>query len=1286
MGPDSDIPHRRSIGPFLLEDVLGCGGMGVVYRGRAPDGRNVAVKVLRLAQAPASVVRRFQREARIRIDHPNVVEVVDTGTDADGTPYLALELLEGSDLDTLIHEGGGLSPAQIVEVGQQVCTGLGTLHRLGIVHRDLKPHNLFRCTDGTIKILDFGIALLETKETRLTAGGIVGTPSYLAPEQARGRPDIDPRADLWALGAVLYEAVSGRPPFERETQLATVVAVVMDEIVPLWLAAPDAPRALADVIHRALRKDRDERWQTAAEMAAALRDADLGPGCDTALDTLGAAGPDGSIARGPGRSLITTAEQRVVAVLLAEGVSDMAGLESAVLERGGTLQSLLDERAIAAFGGHSWEGDEGVRATAAALCARAAARAMAVVSGWATMSGAGLSGAVLQKAERGCAACLEGVAVDPETARGLEGAFRIQPAADGLLEVCVEISPNWPSAGTGDSLERPTLGRDPDLAQIQAALRATLDEERAVTMLVVGPAGMGKTRLRRETERLLGDFPERIWLTGQSLPTSRDVSLSLFRSALEGRSRMGTLLRGWPRIGGGAPAEERRAAVRTIAREAFSDPGVAAELASFLGELLGVVMEESPTLLAAEADGRLMADRIRLALLDYFEGLAQKGPIALLVEDLQWADDASLEMLATLVDRMESTPLFIFATARPELEESRPGALGWSNLRRLVLHGLPGGDVARIAREVSGRDLAAPLTRRIAELTGGNPFFVEQMALALRDRGLDATGPDDLPLPVTVEATIQSRLDHLSPEEKDLTKRASVLGRPFSVEEAESLGVPEAREVLASLCQKEIMATRVRTRMGQRDYQFRSPLTAEVAYRMLPDELRGELHRRVGRYLDAAAESSPEEVASHFERGDLCPEAARRYAAAALAAARRGDGATVLRCSDRALALGAPSGQAFALRMARVDTLKFMDRRDALEGEIEASLESASTEAERARVLIERVNLLLRAGRSAEALEVSDHAVAVARSCGEPDVLALVLARRAATMAHFGSTSDIREVLSEATTLAEGATPLVAALAAAWRGETAGVLGDVAGRLEGYRSAARLFRECGDVRRAARAEANLADAFNRVGAYEEAETSLRSALAGCRRVGVRVMEGYALANLGYSLVMLERPEEALPVLEEASQVASETHNSRLAATVQVYQSRALLCAGEALRALDRAREAAQAGGHQAHGVRASAFAVASRAALAAGDAAVALELSTRAVALRDEIGSVEEDEAEIFLAHVKSLAANGRPEDAARTLERGRQRVLEIAAGISDPEWRGLFLRRVAGHKDLVGG
>ena len=279
------------LGPYEIVSFVGAGGMGEVYRARDPRlGRTVAVKVLTPAlPLDADRLERFEREARAAaaLSHSNVLAVFDIGTH-EGAPYLVSELLEGESLRGVLARGTP-GTARAVEIAIQVARGLAAAHDKGIVHRDLKPENLFVTRDGTVKILDFGLAKLahpppDGRDSALTrTGAVMGTAGYMAPEQVRGQP-ADERADVFALGAVLYEMLGGRRAFAGENQAVIFSAVLHEEPPPLLSLRTQLPLGLARIVERCLRKDPGERFQSARDVSFALE----ALGSDGAAPTAGA--------------------------------------------------------------------------------------------------------------------------------------------------------------------------------------------------------------------------------------------------------------------------------------------------------------------------------------------------------------------------------------------------------------------------------------------------------------------------------------------------------------------------------------------------------------------------------------------------------------------------------------------------------------------------------------------------------------------------------------------------------------------------------------------------------------------------------------------------------------------------------------------------------------------------------------------------------------------------------------------------------------------------------------
>jgi serine/threonine-protein kinase len=300
MGHDAQTPHgppprsaRRSLigqvvdGKYKVRAVLGEGGMGAVFEAEhTAIGRIVAMKVLHPAQAGKKVaVKRFHQEARAAggIGHPNICEVFDFGTLPDGSPYLVMERLKGETLASRIATDGGLPFLEVVETVIQVLSGLAAAHERGILHRDIKPENVFLAErvgySAIVKLLDFGVSKVVPgqaageweDDTDLTKTGMVmGTPYYMSPEQARGDRNLDGRVDLYACGVMLYESLTGQRPFVAKNYNSLLVQILQGGAAPPRSIRASILVALEAVVFKAMARNRDDRYKTAAEFARAL--------------------------------------------------------------------------------------------------------------------------------------------------------------------------------------------------------------------------------------------------------------------------------------------------------------------------------------------------------------------------------------------------------------------------------------------------------------------------------------------------------------------------------------------------------------------------------------------------------------------------------------------------------------------------------------------------------------------------------------------------------------------------------------------------------------------------------------------------------------------------------------------------------------------------------------------------------------------------------------------------------------------------------------------------------
>ncbi len=280
-GLRTELHQARKFGQYRLVRKLGVGGMGEVYLAEHQLlKRPCALKLIRAEVGSDPIaLARFEREVQsaARLSHPNTIEIYDYGHTADGTFYYVMEYLPGLSLADLVRRDGPMPPGRVIYLFRQVCAGLSEAHGLGLVHRDLKPGNIFIAVRGgeadVAKVLDFGLVKLTRDPGAVELSSemtVSGTPMYMAPEQAIGDRSLDARADIYALGAMMYYALTGHPPFTGETAFAVMMAQARDPVVPPSQVHPDVPADLEQVVLRCLAKKRTDRLPSARALADAL--------------------------------------------------------------------------------------------------------------------------------------------------------------------------------------------------------------------------------------------------------------------------------------------------------------------------------------------------------------------------------------------------------------------------------------------------------------------------------------------------------------------------------------------------------------------------------------------------------------------------------------------------------------------------------------------------------------------------------------------------------------------------------------------------------------------------------------------------------------------------------------------------------------------------------------------------------------------------------------------------------------------------------------------------------
>ncbi|HEX8538157.1 MAG TPA: protein kinase, partial [Cystobacter sp.] len=677
--PGTTISQGLTIaGRFTVERLAGRGGMGFVYRAiDSRTGQHVALKLLHAIASPEAAYR-FKREAFLlsELRHPAIVSYIDQGVIEAGQPYLAMEWLEGEDLACrLSRQPLGLS--ETLALLRRITEALATAHRQGIVHRDIKPSNLFlrggRPED--VVLLDFGLARHAVPALFAVTGTntVLGTPGYMAPEQASSQPHITPSADIFSLGCVLYECLTGQPPFAAPHFAAALAKILMAEPPRLHTLRPDLPPSLQMLVDRMLDKDPQRRMPDATSLLKSLE----------AVESVSELLPLPASASEP-PPVQAAREQQLVSILLvslrplaadkreedeAHRRSLRDALRTALAPYGGRVELLADGSLAATL-----VLERGTATDQAALAVRCALTfkerwpdaEVVLTTGLGVLnrclpvgSAMDRAGQLLRELE-GPSASSALVVLDEVTAGLLGPGFQLSRSAAGTYLLRGE------QLGTDASrplLGKPTpcVGRAQELAQLEFTFTSCVEEPAARALLVMAPPGTGKSRLLHEfLRRIERRAPQALVLLGRGDPMSTGAASNLLGQALR-------RLCGVVEV---APPEVRRTRLSERVARHLPLPE-ARETAEFLGELCAIPFpeEESPRLCAARHDPRLMSALVGKALVTFLRAECAHGPVLLVLEDLHWSDALTVKLVDEALRGLAEHPFMVLALARPEVKE-----------------------------------------------------------------------------------------------------------------------------------------------------------------------------------------------------------------------------------------------------------------------------------------------------------------------------------------------------------------------------------------------------------------------------------------------------------------------------------------------------------------------------------------------------------------------------------------------------------------------------------------
>ncbi len=1304
---------------------MGSGGMATVFRAiDRQTGAPVALKILH--GRTSEQAERFEQEAQLlaELSHPAIVRYVAHGTTPLGEHYLAMEWLDGETLDEALGRGP-LPIADSVELGRRVADALAGAHRRGIVHRDIKPANLFLVGGAlpAVRVLDFGLARRVLDQRRITqSGGIMGTPMYMAPEQARGEPYIDARADIFALGCVLFQCLTGQPPFTGPTAMAVLAKICLDESLPIRDLCPGLPRDLEQILARMLAKERGARPPDATGVAVELSRVKerLAREDGTPADR------SGSVTMRIERGALTAGEQRVVCVVLVTrpktpthppipapplveparlerldtetivlesearfDPGDIDQLRAALQPYGARLERLLDGSMVVSLQGRGAPTDQAMAAAHCALELREALPgvAMTISTGRAVLFGRRPVGDVI---DRG-AELLRGeprgaIRLDEVTADLLGARFEIGGDDDRRTLLGERHLGDQPRTVLGKTTD--CVGRERELALLEGTFQECVEEPVARAVLVTAPAGGGKSRLRHE-------------LLGRLRAAGRPFELFTGRAdAISAGSPFGLLgpaLRAAAGLTAGEPEARRRE--KLLARVSRHLEGDAARrTAEFLGELTGVPFPDdaSPALTAARADPRLMSDQLRTAWLDWLTAECEDGPVLLLLDDVQWGDRPSLQLVETALRTLRERSFMVLAFARPDVDDVFPNLWRDRDVQRVTLRGL----TRRASQQLAGQVLGDALDREtldwILERAEGNPFYLEELVRAV---GTNARAA----LPETIVGMVQARLDALGDDPRRVLRAASVFGQTFSRAGVGSLLSERDRQILPMcldvLVSREVVLPRRGDDAapgvpdsgapgsgapsgddedGDEPYVFRHALLRDAAYAMLTEGDRALGHLLAAEHLEKSPERDAIVLVEHFERGGDRARAAHWCGEAAAQALEANDLPGAVTHARHGAALGATGEGLGRLRLIEAQA-QFWRGEYAI---AEASATAAVEIFERGstpwfEALGELVTALGQQGKYTDVSRWANVSSATSAAADAGGAQLGCLIRAAAYLlpgGRYEATDAILARVSAETKEFTTLEPAVAAKVHYVRGTRNLHLGDQPAGIALIEQAILAATAAGDARTMSEMRANVAAIWADLGQLDRAEEGLRQALADAERLEVTYVRAWALLNLGTVLTWSGRLDEARRATTTALELGRTQGDQRLEGAALLYLSTIAFLSGELVDAEHRAR---LAGEILPAPLQPAALAALARAVLGQGRAKEALQHAQKAHELLAMIGHVEDYESLVRLVVAEALAATGEREAAHAALRTAHERLLARAAQIANSDWRESFLTRL---------
>lgn len=1075
---------------WRVDKLLGVGGMGAVYAATHRNGNRVALKVLHGHLSMLEDIRaRFAREGYVAnsVSHPGVVRVIDDDQTEDGSVFLVMDLLEGETADARARRQGGRIPIEeAVIIADGLLDVLVAAHAAGVVHRDIKPDNVFLTRDGVVKVLDFGIARLRQasldeepltdasqvaqQQLRTRTGVAIGTPAFMPPEQALGRTDeVDALSDVWAAGATMFALLSGKIVHDAKTHMEVVIAAATAHAKSLDVVLPDAPKALVDLVDKALSFKKEDRYSSARAMQQALRQA-----FPTVRPTLRGASTSGAASHGsdfPPRSGSTSPppmsnvgsdrwaeERKLCTVVFAELVGlgaltnelepDMVHelanaffepLSKSVEREQGTVLKYIGDAIVAVFGVPVAHEDDAERAIRVALSMTNRVREIAkerkldvslrvgVNTGLVMVGTVGSSsravpdivGATVNVASSIRDAAQAGeILVGAPTERLVNDLFELKRTSPvrvkGINEPLVVYRVEGELEGEPASSVRLRsasgtifFARQHELQSLLELYEATVSSRSMRVVEVVGEMGLGKGYLLRQL---------RAALTARPTPPEILHAARMLSAAPLGF--VGKMLRG--RFGVRYDEAPEVVRARVISEVAKAWGGVDVEDGRETGRVLADLVAPAPALPLLETELWSDATRTVASFADWIKKLSRQAPVVMLIEQVQWSDEGAIALLQFLIRSLRREPVFLVVSARQSAgADTVPPWVTGNEIRAKILLQPFDEDVMErflddLFRQVPG--FPREVRREIVRRAEGNPELCKELVRLLVDQG--ALTVDDSHVPIGWDKSRSAKLDLPDTVRGVMQARLDRLP-PLQKETLKMASVigrvfwlGALRETLSADAAPDEIATALDALRAKElvKVDATSSVSGERQYTFATQALCDAAYELVPRAQSVAAHRKIAEWLG--ARGELWEGGHANLAAHLEAAGER----------SRARRLYLNAARHAVTVCAYADAIAYFERVTSLSDPKPTSDDLIA----RAGVLRERAAAESRTGRFDDALRSLSEAVADLRGAGvaeQETVFAWVLLERGLVLKEYGRIDESIEALSEAIQMCAASAP-----------------------------------------------------------------------------------------------------------------------------------------------------------------------------------------------------------------------------------------------------------------------